>query len=59
VSACDPEVPTVLDRLVRAGIDTERAHWYLDTGAVLLNGVRITDPDAPAAPPARIVLLPA
>lgn len=52
-------IPTVLDRLLRAGIDPERAERLLSSGAVLVDGVRVTDPDTPAEPPARIVLLPA
>jgi hypothetical protein len=55
----DDDVPTVLDRLLRAGIDAERAERYLTSGAVRVDGERVTDPSTPAPPSARIVLLPA
>jgi hypothetical protein len=51
--------PTVLDRLLRAGIDAERAERHLASGAVVVDGERVTDPKTSASPPARIVLLPA
>jgi hypothetical protein len=53
------EVTTVLDRLLRAGIDAERAQRHLTSGSVVVDGERVTDPNTPAAPPARVVLLPA
>ncbi|MEJ2886128.1 hypothetical protein [Actinomycetospora aeridis] len=48
---------TVLDRLLAAGISEDRARAWLTTG-VLVDGVTVTDPEAPAAPPARVVLPP-
>jgi hypothetical protein len=53
------EVLTVLERLLRAGISSKRAERHLASGTVVVDGERVTDPDTPAAPPARIVLLPA
>lgn len=50
---------SVIDRMVRAGLDDRRAREWLRSGAVVLDGVRVTDPNSPAAPPARVVLLPA
>lgn len=52
-------VITVAERMRRAGIDEDRSRRYLASSAVLVDGQRVTDPDTPAAPPARIVLLPA
>ncbi len=53
-------VITVAERMQRAGIAADRARRYnLVSSAVLLDGQRVTDPDTPAPPPARIVLLPA
>jgi hypothetical protein len=54
----DDEVSTVLERLLRAGIDPQGAEWYLSLGALVIDGVRVTDHDTPAAPSAKIVLLP-
>jgi hypothetical protein len=51
------EATIVLDRLLGAGIDAERAQRHLASGSVLVDGERVTDPNTPAAPPARIVLL--
>lgn len=51
--------PTVLERLIRAGISRDRACAFLGAGAVRVDGTQVTDPETPAAPPARIVLLPA
>jgi hypothetical protein len=45
--------------MLRAGIDAERDERYLTSGAVVVDGERVTDPNTPATPPARIVLLPA
>lgn len=50
---------TVLGRMLRAGICHDRSQAYLIAGAVRVDGVQVTDPDTPAAPPARITLLPA
>jgi hypothetical protein len=55
----DDEVPTVLERLIRAGIDAERAQRHPSSGSVLVDGEPVTDSDTPAPPSARIVLLPA
>jgi hypothetical protein len=51
--------PTVLDRLLRAGISSERAEGHPAAGTVVVDGERITDPNTPAAMPARVVLKPA
>jgi hypothetical protein len=51
--------PTVLERLVRAGISSDRAERHLASGTVVVDGVRVTDPNTPGAPPARVVLKPA
>ena len=50
--------PTVLDRMVNAGIGTERAEWHLAAGSVLIDGERVTDPSTPVGMPARVVLMP-
>jgi hypothetical protein len=52
------EHPTILDRLLRAGISAERAENYLASGAVVLDGERVSDPNTPAGMPARVVLMP-
>lgn len=52
------DAPTVLDRLLGAGISETRARWWLDSGGVLVDQVRITDPAHPAARPSRVVLSP-
>jgi hypothetical protein len=49
-----PNPPTVLDRMIGAGIPRERALAYLEAGAVILDGQHVSDPDLPAPPPARI-----
>jgi hypothetical protein len=49
---------TVLDRLLAAGIGHDRAVTWLAAGAVQVDGEPTTDPSTPAAPPARVVLLP-
>ena len=54
----DDEHPTILDRLLRAGISAERADNYLAAGAVVLDGERVSDPSTPAGMPSRIVLMP-
>jgi hypothetical protein len=54
-----PDVPTVVERMVAAGISEDRARAYVSAGAVLVESERVSDPDAPAAPPSRVVLLPA
>lgn len=48
----------MINRMLRAGIADDRAREWLRSGAVVVDGERVTDPDTPATPPARIVLLP-
>jgi hypothetical protein len=55
----DDDAPTILDRLTRAGISDDRAQRHLASGAVLVDGERVTDPAPPAGPSSRILLLPA
>lgn len=50
--------PTVLERMRSAGINNARALEHLQRGWVRMDGQVITDPDHPAAPPARWVILP-
>lgn len=50
--------PTVMERMRSAGINEARALEHLQKGWVRLDGQVITDPDHPAAPPARWVILP-
>ena len=45
---------TVLDRMVAAGINAERAEGLIRAGAITLDGEPVTDPDAPAPWPSRI-----
>jgi hypothetical protein len=52
----NPSAPTVWSRMLAAGISPSRAERHLAAGRVIVDGVRVTDRDAPAAPPARIVL---
>jgi hypothetical protein len=47
---------TVLDRLVQSGISKERAIDHLRGGWVLVDGHKVTDPDAPADLPAHVEL---
>jgi hypothetical protein len=49
-------MPTVLDRLVAAGLSQERIEQHLTAGRVRVNGELVTDPYRPAPPPARVVL---
>jgi hypothetical protein len=51
-----PEIPTVIDRLVAAGLLQERIEQHLTAGRVRVDGELVTDPDRPAPPPARVVL---
>ena len=48
---------TVVDRLLAAGLSLERAEDHLRSGRVELDGELVTDPDRPAPPPARLVLV--
>ena len=49
---------SVLDRLVAAGITEARARWWIESGAVSIDGKPTTDPTIPAACPSRVVLRP-
>jgi hypothetical protein len=49
------DVPTVFDRLV-AGMSQERVEEHLAADRVRVDGELVTDPYAPAPPPARVVL---
>jgi hypothetical protein len=51
-----PEIPTVFDRLVAAGLSQERIERHLTAGRVHVDGELVTDPYRPAPPPARVVL---
>ncbi len=48
--------PTVLDRLTAAGINPDRVAAHLRAGRIQLDGRPVTDLNAAAAPPARVVL---
>ena len=47
---------TVLGRLVRAGLNEERAREWIIGGGARVNGETVTDPASVANPPARVVL---
>lgn len=47
----------VFDRLLTAGISLERAEMHLRAGAITCDGVVVTDRDAPATRPSRIVIV--
>jgi hypothetical protein len=51
------DVVTVLDRLLAAGIDEARAAEHLRSGRVEVDGHLVSDPQYPAPPPARVVLV--
>jgi hypothetical protein len=51
-----PDLPTVFDRLVAAGLSQERIEQHLMAGRVRVDGELVTDLDRPAPPPARVVL---
>ena len=55
----DDPTTTVLDRMLRAGISDERAQRHLSSGAVVIDGERVTDPNTPIRPESRILVLPA
>lgn len=59
VRGVSEQLVTVLDRMVSAGIDEDRARSFVMSGAVIVDGERVSDPTTPAAVPARIVILPA
>jgi hypothetical protein len=51
-----PDVPTVFDRLLAAGLSIERIEWHLGAGRVELDGEIVTDPYRPAPKPARLII---
>ncbi len=51
----DTETQTVWDRMMAMGLSEDRARSHLAEGRVQVDGQVITDPDHPAAPPARVV----
>jgi hypothetical protein len=51
-----PDVPTVFDRLLAAGLSPERIEWHLGAGRVELDGETVTDPYRPAPKPARLII---
>jgi hypothetical protein len=51
------DVVTLFDRMHAAGISQESIERHLTAGQVHVDGVRVTDPYAPAAKPAVIVLM--
>jgi hypothetical protein len=48
--------PTVLDRLLAAGIADDRARAHLAAGLVRVEGEVADGPDHPAPPPSRVVI---
>lgn len=52
------DVVTIVDRMRAAGISEERIEMHLQRGGVQVDGVVVTDPAHPAAPPAKWVLMP-
>lgn len=48
----------MLARMIAAGIPEDNATRWLSSGGVQLDGEVVNDPDTPAGPPRRIVLLP-
>lgn len=48
--------PTVLDRLLAAGISESRARLHLAAGRIQMDGIVVTDSGQLAPPPARIVI---
>jgi hypothetical protein len=46
-----PEIPTVFDRLVAAGLSQERIEQHLTAGRVRVDGELVTDQDRPAPRP--------
>jgi hypothetical protein len=48
--------PTVLDRLIAAGIAAERAQAHLAAGLVRVDGEVADGSDHPAPPPSRVVI---
>lgn len=56
VEQISAETPSVLDRLVAAGISEDRATHWVTSGGVRVNGEPVTDPGTPAPVPAKITL---
>lgn len=50
---------TITDRMRAAGISQERIDMHLQRGGVQVDGVPVADPNHPAAPPAKWVVMPA
>lgn len=50
------DVPTVLDRLTAAGITREAIDRHLAADGITVDGELVTDLQAPAPPPVRVVL---
>ena len=50
---------TLLDRMVAAGINPEKAVRLIRAGAITLDGELVTDPNVPAPHPSRITERPA
>ena len=55
----DSQSPTVLEWLIRAGLDEERARTWITSGGARVDGEPVTEVDYPAPPPTRVVLFPA
>lgn len=51
------DIPTVLDRLVVAGLSEERIGQHLTAGRVQMDGERVTDLQQAAPPSARLVIV--
>jgi hypothetical protein len=51
--------PTVLDRLIAAGVSEDRAREWITSGGARVDGEVVTAVDSPAPPPLRVVLYPA
>lgn len=47
---------TVLERLIQAGIEEERARTWITSGGARVDGEPVTDVEFPAPPPHRVVL---
>jgi hypothetical protein len=48
--------PCVLDRLIAAGLSTDRAHAHLAAGLVRVDGQVADGPERAAPPPSRVVI---
>lgn len=58
-AVADDDTVTITDRMRAAGISQERIDMHLQRGGVHVDGVPVTDPNHPAAPPAKWVVMPA